>query len=113
MSSTLRAAFDAEMDQGRALYRQGAYSDAFGHFERAHVLGQRFVGPHTRTHVWMLRVGWKTRSAREVLGQLVRIPGGIVGSAIGLVPIGNTGGANVSAFERMPIPDDLRRYLEP
>jgi hypothetical protein len=60
----------------------------------------------------MLRIGWKTRSVREILGQLIRIPGGIVGSAIGLVPVGNTGGSNVPAMKRLSIPDDLKQYLD-
>ena len=37
-------------------------------------------------------IEWKIR------GQLLRIPGGMIGSAIGRVPRGNTGGANVSAI---------------
>jgi hypothetical protein len=28
------------------------------------------------------------------------------------VPVGNTGGANVSAFRPMPVPEDLQRLLE-
>ena len=27
------------------------------------------------------------------------------------VPLGNTGGTNVSPFKPMPIPDDLKRFL--
>ena len=34
------------------------------------------------------------------------------GSLTGRYPMGNTGGANVSAFEPMPIPDDLQVYLK-
>ena len=41
---------------------------------------------------------------------------GIVGAAtktfVGLVPHGNTGGANVSAFRRMPIAPDLQRLID-
>ena len=28
------------------------------------------------------------------------------------VPTGNTGGANVNPFKPMPVPDDLRPYLD-
>ena len=108
----LRKAFEAEMRAATELYCTGSYTDAFHHFERAHVLGQRFVIPHTRTHVWMLRIGFKTGSIKEIFGQLIRIPAGMIGSAIGLVPAGNTGGSNVRATRRMPIPDDLKQYLE-
>jgi hypothetical protein len=31
----------------------------------------------------------------------------------GRYPVGNTGGADVSALEPMPIPDDLVRFLNP
>lgn len=66
---------------------------------------------HVRSHLAMLRVGLARRDAREVIGQLLRIPAGALGSAAGLVPLGNTGGANVSAFRPMPIADDLARLL--
>jgi len=59
----------------------------------------------------MLRIGWRRRDLREVIGQLLRIPGGLIGSALGRVPRGNTGGSNVSAFLEMPIPPDLSELL--
>jgi hypothetical protein len=31
---------------------------------------------------------------------------------VGLVPQGNTGGANVSAFRRMPMAPDLQRLID-
>ena len=62
-------------------------------------------------HLGMLRIGWRRRDLREILGQLIRIPGGAIGSAIGRVPRGNTGGANVSALRPLPIPPDLRELL--
>ena len=111
MHPTLKAAFDAEMrSAGRAL-ASGDLAQAFSHYERAHVLGQWYVGSHVRTHLGMLRIGWRRRDLREILGQLLRIPGGAIGSAIGRVPRGNTGGANVSPVQPMPIPADLRELL--
>ncbi len=112
MHRRLRDAFELEMAQARAHLAAGDDDAAFRAFERAHVLGQRWVVPHTRSHLGMLRVGWRRRDAREILGQLARIPGGIVGSAIGVIPVGNTGGANVSAFRPMAIPDDLQALLD-
>ena len=55
----------------------------------------------------MLRLAWGRRDSREVRGQIGRI----IGAAL-LVPDGNTGGANVSAFKRMEIAPDLRRLLD-
>ena len=59
----------------------------------------------------MLLVGIKTINLGEILGQLIRIPAGIVGSFINVVPRGNTGGSNVSALKPTPIPEDLKKYL--
>ena len=87
------------------------FATAFGHLERAHILGQWYVGAHTRAHLGMLRVGWLRRDAREILGQLLRIPGAMIGSALGRVPRGNTGGSNVSAFLEMPIAPELKEIL--
>ena len=50
---------------------------------------------------------------RESVGQLFRILVAAPGSWTGRYPAGNTGGANVSAFEPMPLPDDLRDLLAP
>ena len=51
------------------------------------------------------------RDRREVFGQLKRMVAAAIFSRL-WVPPGNTGRANVSAVEPMPIPDDLRRLLE-
>lgn len=111
MHPTLKTAFDAEMRSAKRALSANSLTEAFAHFERAHVLGQWYVGAHVATHVGMLRIGWRRRDSREVFGQLVRILGGSIGSAIGRVPRGNTGGANVSALRPMPIPPDLHDLL--
>lgn len=111
MHPGLKAAFDAEMQSARQALARGELAQAFSHYERAHVLGQWYVGSHVRTHVGMLRIGWRRRDLREIGGQLIRILGGSIGSAIGRVPRGNTGGANVSALRTMPIPPDLLELL--
>jgi len=111
MTPSLRIAFEHELSSARGARRAGALDRAMHHLERAHVLGQAWVGPHVRSHVAMLRVGIARRDAREVLGQLLRIPAGALGSAVGVVPTGNTGGANVGAFRPMPVPEDLARQL--
>jgi len=50
---------------------------------------------------------------REVVGQLFRMLVAGPGSITSRYPVGNTGGARVSAMAVMPIPDDLRVFLEP
>ena len=49
---------------------------------------------------------------REVAGQLMRIALVPVGHLIGRLPVGNTGGANVSAFKPMVISPELERLIE-
>ena len=111
MHPRLRAAFDGEMLRAGQAFDAGHLAAAFAHLERAHVLGQWYVGTHVRSHLGMLRIGWRRRDPREIAGQLMRLLGGSIGSAIGRVPRGNTGGANVSALQTMPIPPDLRELL--
>lgn len=103
-------AYEVEWSAAQAAKARGDLTCAFAHLERAHILGQRSTRLHVRSHIGMLRIGWLRRDAREVLGQLIRIAAAAVFSRI-WVPDGNTGGANVSAFRSMPVPDDLRRIL--
>jgi hypothetical protein len=112
MNPRLRVAFASELGAAEALRRAGDLDAAFGHLERAHILGQQYVAPHVRTHLAMLRVGIARRDAREIVGQLVRLPAAAIGSALGVAPGGNTGGANVGLFTRMEIPHDLKELLD-
>jgi hypothetical protein len=109
MKQTLRDAFEVELERGISLYHQGRRTEAIKHLENAHVLGQRYVGPHIRSHWWMLRVEVKRASVSGVLGQLLRIVLGAVGSAIGIVPLGNTGSTRVSMFKSLPIESGLQK----
>ena len=111
MHPTLKAAFNAEVQCAERALAKDDLAEAFAHLERAHVLGQWYVKPHLMSHFGMLRVGWRRRDVCEVFGQLLRIPGGMIGSAIGRVPRGNTGGSRISAFQSLPIPPDLKELL--
>jgi hypothetical protein len=112
MDTRLRAAFDGEIATAAEARRQGDAARAFRHLERAHILGQRSTTAHVRVHWLMLRHGIATRQPREVAGQVARIMAAALFSRI-WVPAGNTGGANVSAMRPMPVPEDLREWLEP
>ncbi len=107
----MRSAFEQEIEKARERFEDREFDECFRHLERAHILGQRQYWPHVQVHWWMLRVGWQRADAREVLGQLLRVIGS-VGSLIGWVPIGNTGGANVRPYRPMPIPEDLAVYFQ-
>lgn len=111
MNQRQRQAFAAAMGEARQAYRQRRWQQAFALLERAHVLGQTRVVPHVQSHWWMLKVGWQSRDAREVRGQLLRLPAALLLSRL-WVPLGNTGGANVSPVQPMPIADDLRELME-
>ena len=111
MKPGLREVFISELEAARMALRGGKPDVAFRHLERAHILGQRHTRAHVTVHWWMLRVGMRRGDGREVLGQVARIAAALVFSSI-WVPLGNTGGANVSAFKSMPVPEDLRRWIE-
>ena len=110
MNPKLRAALSFELTTARELEARGELAAAFARLERAHILSQRYAFAHSGVHLRMLRVGWKRRAAREVMGQITRTLAALVFSRI-WVPLGNTGGANVSALRPMPLPDDLRSLL--
>ena len=111
MSHALHDAIDAEILGALEASRRGDCAGAFHHLERAHILSQRLTLRHVQVHWLMLKHGILTRNRREIFGQSVRIIAAAVFSRV-WVPLGNTGGANVSAMRPMPVPEDLRHLLE-
>jgi hypothetical protein len=107
----LRGAWAAELDAARAARSTGDRSAEWTHLERAHILSQPMAGPHARTHVAMLTAALRSHDRHELVGQLFRIVVAAPGSITGKYPVGNTGGADVSAFAPMAIPDDLLPLL--
>ena len=107
----LRQAWSDERDAAGAARRRGDTSSEWKHLERAHILSQPMAVPHIRTHVAMLGAGLRRQDRREVVGQLLRLVVAGPGSLTGRYPVGNTGGADVSALAPMPIPEDLRPFL--
>lgn len=102
-----RPAVATELLAADACERLGRAGEAFCHLERAHVLSQSSTIEHVRVHVHMLRWSLRQRDLREAHGQILRIVGAAGKTAFGFVPLGNTGGSNVSPFRAMPIPPDL------
>ena len=111
--SALRQAWSDELDAAHAARDRGDTSTEWGHLERAHILSQPLARPHLSTHAGMLAAAWRRRDSREIGGQLIRLLLAVPGTLSGRYPVGNTGGADVSAFAPMPIPDDLRDLLDP
>lgn len=110
--SVLVAAWSDERAAARSARDRGDVAGEWKHLERAHILSQPMAGPHVRTHVAMLGYAFRRREHREITGQLVRLMVAGPGSWSGRYPIGNTGGADVSALGPMPLPDDVRAILE-
>lgn len=111
-TARIRPHVEAELAAARRARRDGDAAAAFARLERAHVLGQSSTWLHVRVHCLMLLAGLRERRAGEVLGQLLRVGGAATKTPIGLVPLGNTGGANVSPFRRLPIAADLQRAID-
>ena len=112
MKSAIRLAFTREMAAARQAYKSKDYDTAFHYLERAHILGQRYFITHMLTHWFMLKIAIQCIDGREIRGQIFRSIAVIPGYLTGLVPKGNTGRANVSAFKPMPVPEDLAELLE-
>ncbi|MBK7902526.1 MAG: DUF3703 domain-containing protein [Proteobacteria bacterium] len=111
MNPAVKLAYERELSLAMEAEASGHSREAFEHLERAHILGQRSTRAHVRAHWNMLRLGIRMRDGREVTGQVTRLIAALAVTRI-WVPVGNTGGANVSATKPMPIPEDLRRLLE-
>jgi hypothetical protein len=54
----------------------------------------------------------RRRRVAAAFGQAVRIVLGVVGSAVGVVPVGNTGGTDISMFKRLPIAPELQKIID-
>ena len=103
-------AYEQEVERADQALRRGDFETAFRHLERAHVLAQRTTRRHTFVHWRMLVAGLRRGDVREVVGQVPRIVASILFSRL-WVPHCNSGRARVSAFQLMPVPDDLRHLV--
>jgi hypothetical protein len=101
-----------ELDAAAGAEAAGDLAAAHRHLERAHVLGQASTVEHVRVHLAMVGFGLRRRTVADAWGQVWRAAAALVFTPIGLLPVGNTGGSNVSAFRRMTVPHDLQRIIE-
>lgn len=112
MNLKVKAAFTEEMAHARLAEAMGDVALAKHHLERAHILGQRWYLAHMKTHFHMLRLALKQSDTKEARGQITRLIGAGPFHIAGWVPIGNTGGADVSPTLPMPMPADLQHYFD-
>lgn len=107
----IRPSVQSELDAARLADASGDAEAAFGHLERAHVLGQAATTEHVRVHWQMLLWAVRRRRPGEAVGQLWRVAGAALLTWCGWVPQGNTGGTNVSGLRRMSVPPELQRVI--
>jgi uncharacterized protein DUF3703 len=107
----LVTAWQLELNAASTARAAGDTPIEWAHLERAHILSQPMAVRHVRTHMSMLSYALRHRDRREVIGQMFRLTVAAPGSWTGRYPVGNTGGANVSAFTPMNIPEDFVSLL--
>lgn len=88
------------------------FDKSFALLEDAHVIGQQSTYFHSLVHLKMLQHGLILGEWKEVVGQLFRLIGALSKTAIGFIPTGNTGGANVNPFKPMPLSAENRVTIE-
>jgi len=101
-----------ELAKAKLAEKDGDAAKAFTHLENAHVLGQESTLIHVKVHYLMLVWGIKQKNLNEVIGQVIRLIGAAALTRIKGVPIGNTGGSNVSAIKPMPIKKEHAEIIE-
>ena len=106
----LRTAFYDQIELGKEALKNTKFEISFYHFENAHILGQKHIIRHTISHYYMLIIGIKSKSNKEIIGQVLRIIASLLFTLI-WVPKGNTGGANISPVKILPIRKELKKYF--
>jgi hypothetical protein len=112
MNSVLSAAYENEIALAKELIARDELDSGYAHLGRAHVIGQAFVVPHARSHWLMLKVELRRNRASAAFGQVLRIVLGVLGSTVGVVPIGNTGASDIGMFKRLSIAPELQNIID-
>lgn len=113
MPAGLKVFYRKELENYRIEMSKANLQPAWRHLERAHIIGQPWFVQHTHAHWLMLKFGIKIKNKKEILGQLPRLLIGGIKSFVGIIPTGNTGGANVPPLRKMEIPEDLKNMMRP
>jgi hypothetical protein len=113
MPEGLKVHYRIELENYKTEVTKGNLRLAWRKLERAHIIGQAWFKQHTYVHWLMFRFGIKIKNRKEILGQLPRLLVGGVKSFVGIIPVGNTGGANVPPLRVMEIPEDLKKIISP
>lgn len=106
----LKTEFKKQLVIGKQALKRKDYLISYYHLENVHILGQKHVWRHTVSHYWMLVIGLKTKSIKEIIGQFFRIIASLLFTLI-WVPKGNTGGVDLSPIKSIPIRKELLKYF--
>ena len=106
----LKTEFYNQLKLGEIALKNKKYKVSFYHFENAHILGQKNIMRHALSHFWMLYFGIKSKNSKEIIGQVPRIMASIV-CTLFWIPVGNTGGSNVSPLKSIPVRKELRKFF--
>jgi hypothetical protein len=112
LASFDRRTFEAHLIRGRQHLAAGEHDQAIDAFEQAHLVGQHWTLPHTRSHLAFFASGWARRDAREIFGQLLRITWSALFTWL-WVPRGNVGSTRMAAWRSDPQAADSSRPLSP
>lgn len=112
MPAKLVPLYEKELTEAANAFKLQHFQVSWQYLERAHILGQPYPCAHTFVHLKMLQFGIRTRNIKEVIGQVPRLLVGGVKSFVGKIPVGNTGGADVTPFKPMQIPHDLQQLIQ-
>ena len=112
MPRGLKIHYQQEVENYKREVSKANLQAAWRHLERAHIIGQAWFKQHTNVHWLMFKYGIKIKNRKEILGQLPRLLVGGIKSFVGVIPIGNTGGANVPPLQAMEIPEDLKKIMK-
>jgi Protein of unknown function (DUF3703) len=107
----MRSLLEAQLAAFRRARTAREDTAAWDALSRAHIVGQTDMLAHIRVHVMMLAYAVSRANMREVVGQIVRLFLAPLGNVTGRLPLGNSGRSDVSAFQPMPIPSDLRAEI--
>ena len=106
-SDPVTLAYERELTLYQSARANGKIASAWNYLERGHIISQIKLRLHVHSHFEMLKFAIALRDGTEMVGQILRIILAPLGSALGRIPIGNTGRSNVSPFKPMPLPSDL------
>jgi len=111
MPANLLFHYDLAIQASKAAYERGDLKESWAQLERSHIISQMWIVPHLDSHWKMLRFAWATRNYFELAGQALRLALVVPGTLLGRLPVGNPGGSNISVFQPVPLPEDLRQLL--